>query len=165
MNWTMAMSSSSPAVRIEVSETMPLSAMTAEVDIVAPCALGGAISADSVGRIRASIVCGSANNQLADESLAARLADRGVLYAPDFIANAGGLISVYRDLKGYSRERALELAEGVEATLAGVFEPDAAAAESPKPYWHPLRALHGGLVTGYRPWDHRWHAPRHGDAR
>ena len=38
-----------------------------------------------------------------------------------------------------------------------VFAPDAAASESPKPYWHPLRALHGGLVTGYRPWDHRWH--------
>ena len=100
----------------------PVEATLAECDVLAPCALGGAISADSVGRIRASIVCGSANNQLADESLAARLADRGVLYAPDFIANAGGLISVYRDLKGYSRERALELTGGIEATLAGVFE-------------------------------------------
>lgn len=38
-----------------------------------------------------------------------------------------------------------------------VFAPDAPAVESPKPYWHPLRALDGGLVTGYRPWDHRWH--------
>jgi leucine dehydrogenase len=100
----------------------PVEATVAECDVLAPCALGGAISADSVARIRASIVCGSANNQLADESLAARLADRGVLYAPDFIANAGGLISVYRDLKGYSRERALELAEGIEVTLARVFE-------------------------------------------
>ena len=72
--------------------------------MLAPCALGGAISADTVGRLRCAIVCGSANNQLADESLAERLAERGILYAPDFIANAGGLINVYRELKGYSED-------------------------------------------------------------
>jgi leucine dehydrogenase len=110
------------AVALGAAWLDPNEAMLADCDVLAPCALGGAISADSVSRVRASIICGAANNQLAEEALAARLAERGVLYAPDFIANAGGLISVYRDLKGYSRERALELVDGIETTLTGVFE-------------------------------------------
>lgn len=89
-------------------------------DILAPCALGGAINADNLGAIRARIVCGSANNQLADESLAGALDERGILYAPDFIANAGGLIHVYREIKDYSEERAVELVLGIEETLADV---------------------------------------------
>ena len=70
-------------------------------------------------RCAATIVCGSANNQLADDSLAETLAERGILYAPDFIANAGGLIHVYREIKGYSEQRAMALAQGIEGTLGG----------------------------------------------
>ena len=95
----------------------PADAMEAECEVLAPCALGGAISAANATRLRCEIVCGSANNQLADESLAGLLAERGILYAPDFIANAGGLIHVYREIKGYSEERAVALAEGIEQTL------------------------------------------------
>lgn len=98
----------------------PEAAMLAECDVVAPCALGGAITADNAPLLGAEIVCGSANNQLADDSLADVLAGRGVLYAPDFIANAGGLINVYREIKGYSPERALALAEGIEQTVGQV---------------------------------------------
>ena len=95
----------------------PDAAMTARCDVLAPCALGGAIDADNVAELRCGVVCGSANNQLADEGLADEIAARGILYAPDFIANAGGLINVYRELKRYSEDRALALAEGIEDTL------------------------------------------------
>ncbi len=98
----------------------PGAAMLAECDVLAPCALGGAITADNAPALQAEIICGSANNQLADDSIAEVLAGRGVLYAPDFIANAGGLINVYREIKGYSQERALELAEGIEQTVGQV---------------------------------------------
>ncbi len=126
------------AMALGASWASPVEATLAECDVLAPCALGGAICADDVGRIRASIVCGSANNQLADESLAAELAQRGILYAPDFVTNAGGLISVYRDLKGYSREHAIELAEGIEESLAGVFEIAAARGTTPLAAAHEL---------------------------
>jgi leucine dehydrogenase len=98
----------------------PGEATLAQCDVLAPCALGGAISADNVDRLRCEIVCGSANNQLADGSLAGALARRGILYAPDFIANAGGLIHVYREIKGYSEERAVALARGIEQTMSRV---------------------------------------------
>lgn len=76
----------------------PDAAVLADVDVLAPCALGGVVHDVNVDRLRAAIVCGSANNQLADDRLAERLAARGVLYAPDFIVNAGGLINVSAEL-------------------------------------------------------------------
>ena len=100
----------------------PSDAMLTECDILAPCALGGAIDAGNAEALRCRIVCGSANNQLADESLAAALAGRGILYAPDFIANAGGLIHIYMEIKGYSEERALELALRIEQTLGRILD-------------------------------------------
>lgn len=98
----------------------PEEALEAECDIVSPCAVGGAIHADNADRLRCRIVCGAANNQLADEALADILAERDVLYAPDFIANAGGLINVYRELHSYSAGRARELALGIEDTMGRV---------------------------------------------
>ena len=65
-----------------------------ECDVFAPCALGGVINDDTVGRLKAKIVCGSANNQLLEERHAAALAERNILYAPDFVANGGGVINV-----------------------------------------------------------------------
>ncbi len=109
----------------------PDEALLVECDVLAPCALGGAITADNAPRLRCDIVCGSANNQLADEALADVLAEHGVLYAPDFIANAGGLIHVYMEIKGYSEARAIALAEGIEATLADILELAAGRGVSP----------------------------------
>lgn len=94
--------------------------IVAECDILAPCALGGAIDAANLPLLRCDIVCGCANNQLADESLAESLAERGILYAPDFVVNAGGLIHVYREIRGYSEERARELVLGIEQNVASI---------------------------------------------
>ncbi len=90
-------------------------------DVVAPCAVGGAIHVGNVGALRCRVLCGAANNQLADEGLAELLARRGILFAPDFIANAGGLINVYRELRGYDAERATELVLGIERVMGDVF--------------------------------------------
>jgi leucine dehydrogenase len=97
-------------------------AMTVECGVLAPCALGAAIDAENVADMRCEIVCGSANNVLARNSLAAELAERGILYAPDFIANAGGLINVYGELKGLEPGRLDELVDGIGDALARVFE-------------------------------------------
>jgi leucine dehydrogenase len=95
----------------------PNVALQAEVDVLAPCALGGVINESNVERLRCAIVCGSANNQLAHEGLAEDLHARDVLYAPDFVANAGGLINIAVEREGYDRERALERVHGIEDTM------------------------------------------------
>ena len=88
-----------------------------DCDILAPCALGGAIDDSVVALLRCEVVCGCANNQLADDRLARELERRGILYAPDYVVNAGGLIHVYREIRGYSEEEAVELVLEIEATL------------------------------------------------
>jgi leucine dehydrogenase len=98
----------------------PDQAIATTCDVLAPCALGGTISDESVGRLRCEIVCGSANNVLSDDSLAATLDERGILYAPDFIANAGGLINVYRELHSHDEDWAREHAIGIESTMARI---------------------------------------------
>ena len=98
----------------------PEKELVAECDILAPCALGGAIDETNLPLLRCEVICGCANNQLADERLAAALAEREILYAPDFVVNAGGLIHVYREIRGYSEERARELALGIEDNLGSI---------------------------------------------
>jgi len=98
--------------------TDPSSAMLADVDVLAPCALGGVIDQVNVGLLRCRIVCGSANNQLAHEGLADDLAARGILYAPDFIANAGGIINVSLELGNYDPALAREGARHIEHTMS-----------------------------------------------
>ena len=89
-----------------------------ETDIFSPCALGAGLNETTIPELNCLAVCGSANNQLATEKDADRLADRGILYAPDFVVNAGGLINVYDELHGYSKNRALYLVDSIyEATL------------------------------------------------
>jgi leucine dehydrogenase len=104
--------------------TDPTTALLSEVDIVAPCALGGMVNGHSVQRLRCSIVCGSANNQLAHDGLAEDLAARDILYAPDFIANAGGLINVATELEpeGYDAARTKRRALGIEETMNDIYD-------------------------------------------
>jgi leucine dehydrogenase len=109
----------------------PEDAAGTECDIFAPCALGGAINAESLERLRCQIVCGSANNVLGDDSFAEALTERGILYAPDFIANAGGLINVYGELRELSRERLDELVDGIGDALGRVFEVASARSVTP----------------------------------
>ena len=92
-----------------------------ECDVLAPCALGGVLDSATVPRLRCRAICGAANNQLADDSIDDLLAAQGVLYAPDFIANAGGIINIAEEFVGYRRERAIARAEQIEHTTAAVF--------------------------------------------
>lgn len=84
-----------------------------ESDIYAPCALGGALDAATAAAMRAGIVCGCANNQLAEPSVADLLQERGIVYAPDFVVNAGGVIQVADELAGFNFERARAQAEKI----------------------------------------------------
>jgi hypothetical protein len=76
-----------------------------EMDVYAPCALGGALNDDTVPRLRAKVVCGAANNQLDHPGIEKMVADRGILYAPDYVVNSGGLIQVADEIEGFSEPR------------------------------------------------------------
>jgi len=90
-----------------------------DIDIYAPCAMGASLNSDTVSRIKCHIVAGAANNQLEDETLHGNmLKDKGILYAPDFLINAGGVINCYQEVVGYNRERAFARTELIyERTL------------------------------------------------
>lgn len=77
-----------------------------ECDIYSPCALGKALNPETIPELACAAVVGSANNQLADDSCAQLLEEAGVLYAPDYVVNAGGVINIAEELRGYHRERA-----------------------------------------------------------
>ena len=109
----------------------PNVALQAEVDVLAPCALGGAINESTVDRLRCAIVCGSANNQLSHEGLAEDLDARDILYAPDFVANAGGLINCAVERDGYDRDRALEWVRGIEDTIGELLDEAEATGMTP----------------------------------
>jgi valine dehydrogenase (NAD+) len=78
----------------------------ADLDVYSPCAMGGALSDEVVAVLRARVVCGAANNQLAHPGIEASLAERGVLYAPDYVVNSGGVIQVADELHGFDFARA-----------------------------------------------------------
>lgn len=90
-------------------------------DIFAPCALGGAISEQTLPRLRCDVIAGSANNQIATPALAQAVFDREILYAPDYVINAGGLINVYVEIQGYDRTRAMALTRNICLNLRTVF--------------------------------------------
>jgi valine dehydrogenase (NAD+) len=102
-----------------------------EIDVYAPCAMGGALTDDVVDVLTAKIVCGAANNQLAHPGIEKALADRGILYAPDYCVNSGGLIQVADELEGFSFDRAQQRAAQIYDTTKAVFE--LATAESATP--------------------------------
>lgn len=97
-------------------------AHTVECDIYAPCALGGALSPETVPALRCAAVVGAANNQLADPSCADQLRAAGVLYAPDYVVNAGGIINIAQERApgGYDRGRAYAEVERVADTVRRV---------------------------------------------
>jgi valine dehydrogenase (NAD+) len=94
----------------------------AELDVYAPCALGGALTDDVVDVLTAKVVCGAANNQLSHPGIEKALADRDILYAPDYCVNSGGLIQVADELEGFSFERAKQRAAGIYETTRAVFD-------------------------------------------
>jgi valine dehydrogenase (NAD+) len=106
-----------PQVRV-VADVMALAAE--KLDVLAPCALGGTLTDQLVTSLSARIVCGAANNQLAHPGVEKLLADRGILYAPDYVVNSGGVIQVADELAGFSFERAHAATEKIFATTAKV---------------------------------------------
>jgi len=106
------------------AKAMPVANIhSADVDVFAPCALGAALNDHTIPEIKAKVVAGGANNQLAVESRhGQQLLDRGILYAPDYVINAGGVINVFHELKGYNAEAAKLQATTIYQTLLEVYQ-------------------------------------------
>jgi leucine dehydrogenase len=112
------------ARRLGARWATPEKALLAPVDVLAPCALGGVFDDESVAALQAPVVAGAANNQLADESVADLLDRRGVLWAPDFVANAGGIINISVELEpgGYDARVARRRVRGIGDTLRSIYD-------------------------------------------
>jgi glutamate dehydrogenase/leucine dehydrogenase len=94
-----------------------------ECDVLSPCALGALLDAPTIAALQCAAVCGCANNQLATDDDGDRLAERGVLYAPDYVVNAGGVMNIAQETApgGYDHARAWSTITTIEATLSRVF--------------------------------------------
>ena len=92
---------------LPVEVVLPGDILFADVDVLAPCALGNVLTSATIPKIKAKVIAGAANNQLSTEADGKRLADRGILYAPDYVINAGGIISVSHEYHGNSSEDAV----------------------------------------------------------
>ena len=95
---------------------------SADADIFSPCALGGIINDETIPLLKVEVVAGGANNQLLEERHGNALEARGILYAPDYVANAGGVINVYGEVEGWDAQHALDKADDIYDTVLRVFE-------------------------------------------
>jgi leucine dehydrogenase len=105
----------------KVRSTAPDQILFEECDILAPCAMGAIVNDNSLGKIKAQIICGGANNQLAEPKHGNHLREKGILYAPDYVVNAGGLMNVFVELEGYSPDRAFDKTRMVYDNLSRVY--------------------------------------------
>lgn len=105
------------ATQVDVSEIY-----SQDVDIFAPCALGAIINDDTIPQLKAKVVAGAANNQLKEPRHGDKLAELGIVYAPDYVINSGGVMNVADELNGYNRERAMKRVEGIYDTITRIFE-------------------------------------------
>jgi len=106
----------------DATAVAPDSILDADVDVFAPCALGAVIDDDAVKRLKAAVVAGAANNQLAEARHGSDLKKRGILYAPDYVVNAGGLIDIAHEGPDYTTEKALDQVSRIYNTLSEVFD-------------------------------------------
>ncbi|MDT8893740.1 Glu/Leu/Phe/Val dehydrogenase dimerization domain-containing protein [Halomonas sp. I1] len=103
--------------------TTPDGIIDADVDVFAPCAMGAALSTSVVERLKAQVICGAANNQLASPEIAGLLKARNILYTPDYVANAGGVIEIaWQRRRDYRREDVMSHIAGIESTLDEIFD-------------------------------------------
>lgn len=93
-----------------------------DVDVFAPCALGSVINDKTLSQLKAKVIAGAANNQLAEERHGQEVIRRGILYAPDYVINAGGIIDVSYERIGYDRDKMVKHIEGIYDTLMEIFE-------------------------------------------
>ena len=103
-----------------VSVASVAEAHAVECDVYAPCALGAVLNETTVPELRCEIVAGSANNQLETDEDDDRLAEREILYVPDYVANAGGVINIAEEAAGYDRDRAWKRIEGIGTTVTEI---------------------------------------------
>ncbi len=133
----------------------PAEALTAECDVLAPCALGGVLGPDSIAGLRCRVIAGAANNQLLSTADCAALEARGIVFAPDFVINAGGIINIAQEFTGYDRERAERATRLIEQTTERIFAlADATgrtSAEAAVDYARDRIEQVGGLRRRYRP--------------
>ncbi len=93
------------------------------MDIYAPCALGATVNDDTLKQLNCAVITGAANNQLENEDIHGKaLKDQGIVYAPDYVVNSGGIINCYWELQGYNREAALSQTEKIYDTTMKIFE-------------------------------------------
>jgi leucine dehydrogenase len=110
------------ASRIGAEVVHPDAAIGVECDVYAPCALGGTLNARTIPELRCRVVAGSANNQLAEPQDSERLRDAGILYAPDFVINAGGVLYAWgTESLGWDRGTVEDRLEGIGATLTEIY--------------------------------------------
>jgi leucine dehydrogenase len=100
----------------------PAEASRAEVDVLVPCALGGLFDDEVVPRLRCQAIAGAANNQLADDRIAGLLQEHGILWAPDFVANAGGIINIAEEAGGYDPGAARQRVRSIGTTIGTIFD-------------------------------------------
>jgi leucine dehydrogenase len=93
-----------------------------DVDVYSPCALGGTVNEKTLPRIRAKVICGAANNQLSTDEIGVEVERRGILYAPDYAVNAGGLMNVSIEFDGYNRERAMRMMRTIYYNVGKIFQ-------------------------------------------
>ena len=135
-----------------------------EADIFAPCALGAIVNDKTIPLLKCEIVAGAANNQLLEERHGDMLEEKGILYAPDYVANAGGVINVYSELAGWTSARAFRKADEIYETVLKVF---AIAKEDRMPTYqaadrlaeHRIRSV-GSLVRTWPQWPNKGVASR-----
>ena len=93
-----------------------------DADIYSPCALGGTVNTQTLPRLKCKIICGAANNQLATDEIGDEVERKGILYAPDYAVNAGGLMNVSLEIDGYNRERAMRMMRTIYYNLGKIFQ-------------------------------------------
>lgn len=93
-----------------------------DADVYSPCALGGTVNEKTLPRLKAKIICGAANNQLATDAIGDELDKRGILYAPDYAVNAGGVMNVSLEIDGYNRERAMRMMRTIYHNVGRIFQ-------------------------------------------
>jgi leucine dehydrogenase len=107
---------------LEAQVVGPSEIFDAACDIFAPCALGAIVNDETIGRLRCQAIAGSANNQLADERHGDILHEKGILYAPDYVINSGGVINVADELEGYNSDRAQKKVENIYNIMLEVYD-------------------------------------------
>jgi leucine dehydrogenase len=106
-----------------VTVVPPIQIVFEDVDVLAPCALGNVLTSVTIPKLRAKVVAGAANNQLSNEDDGARLADRGILYAPDYVINAGGIVNVAYEYFGKGDEDQVRAeVEKIPHRLTAIFD-------------------------------------------